>query len=142
MSFDNLTTTSVTFHSGLKPPPPLATAKFIDTHHNNNSDDKAHHSINNNVSSDHHPHLQKATMPSPRKSVEFILHSPPAKRSKLDSTWTAKQVVDGKFFSATVECFPSLHGRNRGSLHSSVGCHHHAMARISYTLVLLFVYSY
>lgn len=100
MSFDNLTMTSVTFHSGLEPPPPLAAAKFIDTHHSNNSnniDDKAHQSTNNISSSDHHHHLQKASdMPSPRKSVEFILHPPPAKRSKLDSTWTAKQVVDGK----------------------------------------------
>ena len=102
MSFDNLT---MTLHSGLKPPPPLATAKFIDTtnskavgptqHSANNT--HHHHSISSSSASDHHHH-QKATMPSPRKSVEFILHAPPSKRSKLDATWTAKQVVDGKSY--------------------------------------------
>lgn len=117
MSFDNLTMTSVTLHSGLKPPPPLATAKFIDT--NSNKAIEPTHTI----TSDHHQlhHHQKAAMPSPRKSVEFILHPPPSKRSKLDTTWTAKQVVDGKshcnsiLFRDRNECFPKHYGRKRDS---------------------------
>ena len=104
MSFDNLTMTSVTLHSGLKPPPPLVTAKFMDTNNNHKvvgpthstSINDHHHSINDNSDSHHH---HKATMPSPRKSVEFILHPPSSKRTKLDATWTAKQVVDGKSYS-------------------------------------------
>lgn len=57
-----------------------------------------HHSstsLNNNNNSNI---IHKSNMPSsPRKSVEFILHPPPSKRTKLDTAWTAKQVVDGKY---------------------------------------------
>lgn len=100
LSFGSLTmTTSMSSfhqHSGLKPPPPLATAKFVDT---KNTKDRP-----TGISDSDHRHPKatevaqsgSSSMPSPRKSVEFILHPPPAKRTKLDVAWTAKQVVDGK----------------------------------------------
>jgi hypothetical protein len=92
MSFDSLimpnvqSMTSVTFESGLKGPPSLAVAAKY------SADDKE----GSTTSSDSEEQLQpKATMPSPRKSVEFLLHPPAPKRAKVGTSWTSKQVVDG-----------------------------------------------
>lgn len=84
MSLESFTMTSVS-GGGLKPPPPLATSKFP----TNNRENVAR-SVNHNSP-------KAATMPSPRKSVEFVLHAPPSKRTKLDTAWSAKQVVDGEW---------------------------------------------
>lgn len=115
MSLSNLTMTSTSMTFGLKPPPPLTTARFLDTTtpdivvNNSNNDSREGSTASSTTGSEHHHHqptttvaasnnLVASAMPSsPRKSVEFILHPPPAKRSKLDTAWTAKQVVDGKY---------------------------------------------
>jgi len=103
LSFGDLTMTSVSFPElkSLKPPPSLPTAEHLNNHHINEKGGSTSGS-----DSEHHHHKQqqsqqrssntKIGMPSPRKSVEFILHPPPPKRTKLDTAWSAKQVVDGK----------------------------------------------
>ena len=40
---------------------------------------------------------KEGKMTTRSKSVEFKIESPPAKRSKPNVPWTAKQVVTGKF---------------------------------------------
>jgi hypothetical protein len=92
MSFDSLimpnvqSMTSVTFESGLKAPPPLAIAAKY------SADDKEDSTFTTGSDTEE---LPKATMPSPRKSVEFLLHPPAPKRAKVGTSWTSKQVVDG-----------------------------------------------
>jgi len=101
LSFGDLTMTSVSFPElkSLKPPPPLATAEHFHHHINHTekegstsgSDSEHHHQ---NQLQHHNNSTKTGGMPSPRKSVEFILHPPPPKRTKLDTAWSAKQVVD------------------------------------------------
>jgi hypothetical protein len=111
MSFDNLTMTSVSLQSGsLKAPPSFgrlpslpSTSQYLGLDTTNSEKvqvrTNSHKSNNNNSDDDRERDRNRkprATMPSPRKSVEFILHPPPNKRTKLNTAWTAKQVVDGK----------------------------------------------
>jgi len=118
LSFGDLTMTSVSFPElkSLKPPPSLPTAEHFDNNHTNEKGG----SISGSDSEHHHHHQQqkqqiqqrhnntKTGMPSPRKSVEFILHPPPPKRTKVDTAWSAKQVVDGKScVRHWHHCFPS-----------------------------------